>query len=173
MPVMRAMASLLKSGQLKPDELLLQLIGNGSALFGAQADRMGIANMVNVSNRISYSAGLRVLAKSHIALLLGGRIDILSSTTKLFEYIYMKKPIIAVLEGGALWKRLIRGGVPCYKPENIEQIEKLIYSFLIDFKEGRRLPLPAGLPDLNKHSRKDIAKRLAETIEHLSIDQKI
>ena len=91
----------------------------------------------------------------------------------LFEYLYMKKPILAVLEAGTLWDMLERAGVISYNPEEVGQIEQLLSLLLNDFRAGRRLPVPSGLPDLNKYSRQITAKRLAETVEHLLADQKI
>lgn len=170
-PVMRAIAQLWRSGQVKAEELRLQLIGDGSKRFVSLAEQLGIAEMIHVSRRLSYREGLAVLARSHVALFLGGSVDTRSTPTKIYEYFYLKKPTLAVLERGALWEVLTSAGVPCLTSEEEERIGLVLLSLLNDFRARRPLPQPAGLPDLNDHSRHVTARRLSETLDRLLTDQ--
>jgi hypothetical protein len=165
--IMRAISSLMKTGKVQSEELCLQLFGTGCSDFGTLAEDMCIAHMVRASERVSYHEGLKALSRSHVALLLGGTVDIHSSTTKLYEYFYMKKPVLAVLEVGTLWQRLTLAGVPCFRPEKVEEIEQYLCFLLNEFRASRQLQVPAGFSDLSNYSRMTTTKHLAETLKHL------
>ena len=83
-------------------------LGEGSEEFASLADQLGIAHMLRVSGRLGYRESLAALARSHVALLLGGSVDFRSTPTKIYEYFYMKKPILAVLNPGHLWDLMER-----------------------------------------------------------------
>ena len=79
----------------------------------------------------------------------------------------MRKPILAVLHPGSLWKLLENAGVPCFRPEDKESIRGQLLSILNDFRVGKPLKVPKGLTDLHQYSRIFTAQRLAESLHSL------
>jgi glycosyltransferase involved in cell wall biosynthesis len=169
-PLIRVMAHLFKSGQLKSDEIRLQLIGEGAERFAALADQLGIGHMIRISGRIDYRQGLSALSMSHVALLLGGYVDVRSTPTKVYEYFFMRKPILAILEKGFLRETIEIAGVPCFSPDEEIKIGNYILSLLDDFRLDRPLPVSCGIPDLHQYSRLANAQRLSEIIHSLIKD---
>ncbi|MHC4981667.1 MAG: glycosyltransferase family protein [Planctomycetota bacterium] len=167
-PLLAALAELRRSGQLREHDLRLKLVGDGTRPYARAARELGIADMVCVSPRVPYRQALLALAASHVAVLFGGdKTDAVSSTTKVYEYLYADKTILAIIPHGWLWDLLSPVGALCFPREDVEGIKDAVLKLVADHKAGRALPKPQPLPGMGKYSRRHAAGQLASILDSL------
>lgn len=168
-PVLRAIASLSDCGELKPGDLCVQLVGDGSGNYVPVAQALGIDSMLTVSERVGYREGLDILARSHVALMLGGDIvDRRSTPTKMYEYFHMDKPVLAIAAPGELYDLLEGVGAKCATHLQVERIAGFLKDFLAAHRQGLPLPRPSRLSDLSDYSREETARRLANMVKQVA-----
>lgn len=92
-----ALQDLVESGRLRDGTLRVQLLGAVSGGFGARqmVDAMQLAPYVSFHKPVPHADALRMLAASHALLLFQQGTD-LQVPAKLYEYVGMRRPIIAV-----------------------------------------------------------------------------
>jgi len=169
--LLRAIAFLHRSGRIQPGHLLLRLIGSQGetpSAVAAAAETLGVSSYVSLSGRIPYREALAALSASHVAVFIGGgRMDTVSMPTKLYEYFHLKKPVLAVLPKGALADLLAETGVSCMEHDATKEIADVLSGLLDLHGAGKPLPVPGALPDQDKHSRENAARRLAAIMNEL------
>ena len=168
--LMRAIALLRERGRGLPGQLKLRLIGDGATDHAALGRELGILDCLELSARVPYGQALKALATSHVALLLGGsKVDTISTPTKIYEYFFMGKPMMAVLPKGALWGLLAAAGVPCAAHDATEDIARILTGLLETRAAGKPLPVPKPLPGQEKYSRRYTARQMADLMDSLCI----
>jgi len=93
----QALARLVSTGRLRPGQLHVQLLGAVSGGFGARrmVDDMALGPYVSFHKPVAHADALRMLASSHALLLFQQGTD-LQVPAKLYEYVGLRRPIIAI-----------------------------------------------------------------------------
>jgi hypothetical protein len=167
--LMEAMAELIREGKVQPGQVRLAVVGPGVTQFADVRDRLGLRASVDLRPAVPYAEALGILAGSHVAVFLGGgEMDKTSTPTKLFEYAFMRKPILAVLLRGPLWEQLVAGKVRCIAPDDLPGAKAVLSAMLLEFRSPGGLGIPQPFADLARHSRRHGASQLAGLLDELA-----
>ncbi|MCL5407042.1 MAG: glycosyltransferase [Patescibacteria group bacterium] len=139
--------------------------------FSRAIDELNLKNIklefIGSSKRLSYRQSLKKLASADVLLLILSPLDNLSvMTSKIFEYLALRKPILAIApyKSGAakLIHKLKVGEVA--NPENVEEIkEKLLKLYQSWQKNDLKIPEV----NLEKYERKNLTKDLTKIFDQL------
>jgi glycosyltransferase involved in cell wall biosynthesis len=137
-PLMRAIALLRDRGVLKPGTLRLQLVGKVAAAWHVESllALLKLEDYVSLIPPVPHAESIKYLVRSHVLLLLQPEAP-LQIPGKLFEYVYLRKPILALTGEGAtadLIQQHALGKVVA--PEDCEAIAAAVASWYQDFLQG-------------------------------------
>lgn len=111
-PLFRALASLRRDGELPPDALHLQLVGGSGGEFDAQGEvkRLGLEGVVEFIPPVSHGESLGYLRAADVLLVVqpDTRVQV---PVKLYEYLWARKPILALASDGAVADLINEGRV--------------------------------------------------------------
>jgi len=110
-PFLRAVAALHQSGRLGPRHLDVRLVGdcrhfNGEPI-APEVERLGLTDSVTFTDWLPHDETLRLMQSSDVLLLLAQR-QPLSVPNKLFEYLGIGKPILAITDESSETAQLLR-----------------------------------------------------------------
>jgi glycosyltransferase involved in cell wall biosynthesis len=109
-PLLRALAHLATSGHIPPGAFSLQLVGGAGGEFDAAGEvaRLGLNGMVEFVPPVSHGQSLGYLRAADVLLVVqpDTRVQV---PVKLYEYLWARKPILALASDGAV-ADLIREG---------------------------------------------------------------
>lgn len=167
-PFFLAFSNLRKEEKSIGSKIRLVHLGN---FFGIDLDNLikkyNLNQFILRKGYLPHKQALREVASADLLLLLisEGKERDQISTGKIFEYLYAKKPILALVPpsgaAGELIKRFKRGKV--ISPENIDEIKEAIKFFF----ERKEKPFIFDEKDIKFFERKYLASRLAQTFNHL------
>ncbi len=167
-PFFKAFSKLIREEKTAGSKIRLVHLGN---FFGIDLDNLlkkyKLSEYIQRLGYLPHKKALKEMSSADLLLLLisegEGKDQI--STGKIFEYLYAKKPILALVPpsgaDGELIKRFKRGRV--ISPEKIDEIKEGILYF---FKRKERPPL-LDEKDLNFFERKYLTSRLAQVFDTL------
>lgn len=111
-PLFRALASLRQAGTLPADAFRLQLVGGSGGEFDAPAEvqRLGLADVVEFVPPVSHGESLGYLRAADVLLVVqpDTRVQV---PVKLYEYLWARKPILALASEGAVADLITEGRV--------------------------------------------------------------
>lgn len=109
-PLLRALASLLHGGQVPRDAFKLQFVGGAGGEFDAvgEVQRLGLVDAVEFIPPVSHGESLGYLRAADILLVVQPDTAV-QVPVKLYEYLWARKPILALASAGAV-ADLIRDG---------------------------------------------------------------
>jgi len=124
LPLLEGLALCIRDGRVPSGGVQLALVGKIAATFDVAAaiDRLGLTGVVSVSPPVAHETSLERLAASHVLVVIQPD-TALQVPAKLYEYIGLRRHILALAEEGAV-ARIIRDGgfgviVP---PANVDRI---------------------------------------------------
>lgn len=174
----------LDRGWLREDDLEISFLGAGaygeSARFLDDVRLAGLQRFVNVVvERIPYARALARMAGADVVVLLSahsGRSSVQAWTAmqvpaKLYEYLRLGRPMLAIVAQGAVSDLLLEAGVTTpIAPGDIESIASVLRR---QYAERRPLPeaLPAATPAISAYSREALTSRLALELDALVEDR--
>lgn len=167
-PFFRALARLRREGIVKPGALRIDLRGAGSdEYFEGLIRDLGIADMVRLLPRITYHDALRECADAAALLLLQGPSCDGQIPAKAYEYLRLRKPILALTTTTGDTGRLLAecGGATIIDLMDEEALYRALPPFFETLR-SRRHPLPD--PDKTaRHGRRYQAGQLADCLDTL------
>lgn len=111
-PLLRALALLRDTGRTPADAFRLQLVGGAGAEFGAagEVERLGLHALVEFVPPVSHGRSLGYLRAADLLLVVqpDTRVQV---PVKLYEYLWARKPILALASEGAVADLVTEGGV--------------------------------------------------------------
>jgi len=109
-PLLRALAAVLQGGTIPPDAYRLQLVGGAGGEFDAVGEvaRLGLTEAVEFVPPVSHGESLGYLRAADILLVVQPDTAV-QVPVKLYEYLWARKPILALASPGAV-ADLIRDG---------------------------------------------------------------
>ena len=122
---LEAIAQLQKEGIIHSDNFQVNLVGKISEEFNVESliQELNIEKLISLIPPVSHKESLLFLANSDILLIIQPE-TVLQIPGKIFEYIYLKKPILALTGNGATAKLVTENGLGIVvNADNVEQIE--------------------------------------------------
>lgn len=111
-PLLRALAKLLAAGDLPRGAFRLQLVGGSGGEFDAPGEvtRLGLDGVVEFIPPVSHGESLGYLRAADVLLVVqpDTRVQV---PVKLYEYLWARKPILALASEGAVADLITEGGV--------------------------------------------------------------
>lgn len=161
-----------KSKDLQLDEKL-ELVFVGSSPPGRLVRELGLEQNVKNFGWVSHRQALNIAAESDVLLLLQPRDTSTGKgfeyhlTGKIFEYLRLSKPILAIAGEGAI-RQLLQsiGGAICVEPEDLEGISKALIELFGSWKTGRERLKPRR--DISGFDRKFLTQQLAVVFDALA-----
>jgi glycosyltransferase involved in cell wall biosynthesis len=101
-PLLEALAKCIQDGRIPREAIRLQLIGKivGQLDPGHTVRRLGLEGVVTQVPPVGHDACLRLLAASHVLIVIQPG-NALQAPSKVYEYIGLRRPILALADEGA------------------------------------------------------------------------
>jgi glycosyltransferase involved in cell wall biosynthesis len=164
----RALSRLKERKIIASGMIQIELRGSGTeATYQSLIEKYGISDIVLLHGTLPFHASLREAMSVDALLLMQGSCCNHQIPAKVYEYLRLNKPILALTdakgETAALLKRC--GGVKVVDLENEEQLVEELPGFFEHVRQGR---YPKPDPEISgQFSRKNQSKRLTEIFESL------
>jgi len=181
--LLRGVRKALDNGWLHDDNLQISFLGAGpygnSTQFRRDIERTRLERIVDVvSERIPYRDALARMAGADVVVLLSehlaesGRLEVQEWTSmqvpaKLYEYLRLGRPMLALVSEGAVKDLLVLAGVADpIPPSDIERV-----AFALKDHYAARKPPPSTLPNATAavmaYSRENLTRQLARQLDTL------
>jgi glycosyltransferase involved in cell wall biosynthesis len=110
LPLLEAVAQCIRDGRVPPDGLRLDLVGKIAPAFQVEAAirRLGLDGVVTITPPVAHESALQRLAASHVLVVIQPD-TALQVPAKLYEYVGLRRRILALAEEGAV-ARVVREG---------------------------------------------------------------
>ena len=166
--LIRGVALLLERNLVGPGILRIRLIGPRMEAYAGIIERSGVSALFDLLPPLPYRSALEELARSHVALLIGGReFGKTALPTKLYEYFAARRHILALVPEGHMADKLTTAGAPCVDCRDSDGLAAAVLDIIETFRKHGRLPPPRELPDQEAYSRVTVARRLASMLDEL------
>ncbi len=158
-----------KRNLVSPETLRIRLIGPRMHRYTGTVEQAGVSEMFDLHSPLPYRSALEALARSHVALLIGGRkFGKTAVPTKLYEYFAARRHILALVPEGYMADKLSAAGALRVDCGDSEGIASAVLKIIETFRKHRYLPPPRELPDQDAYSRVTLAGRLADLLNQLA-----
>lgn len=159
-PVFQAIKALHSEGQLKLEQLDIQVAGNDMEVWKNWAAKYELAASLSLNGLVSHTQAVKIQRDSDINLLLSWSTPKLSGvlTGKLYEYLSAQKPILALINGSRDTEfdelfAAVNAGPVIYKSETtIEELKSFILQRYQSWKAHHSADWPFNTEALEKLS---------------------
>jgi glycosyltransferase involved in cell wall biosynthesis len=109
-PLLEGLAMCIRDGRVPADGIRLALVGKICPDLDVQAEvlRLGLTGVVTVTPPVAHDAALTLLSASHVLVVIQPD-TALQVPAKLYEYVGLRRPILALADEGAV-ARVVRDG---------------------------------------------------------------
>ena len=166
-PLFKAIKELIKEKKLRAEQIRIDLVGNcqyiNDQLTSEVAAFYGLGTIVNISGYISRSEALKIVQKSHVALLMA--IDQpYQIPAKVFEYLGGGTRILALTQKGATSDLVeVTKSGKAIDPSNIDGIKNFIYK---EFLNAEKNVNNSG-NNYDQYNRRNIVRDLANHLNQI------
>lgn len=170
-PLLGALAALLRKGQISPSDVRVVFLGGGDWLnsrqFADTIEHFGLQAIVRVLPRLPHEAALRRLQQAAVLLVLQASEDTKNLIpAKLYEYLRIGRPILAITPKGATADLLRHLGVGLAADPACESaIESALLALYRQWQTGAT---PSRPRHLVRFSRRMLAAQLAAILRRLA-----
>jgi glycosyltransferase involved in cell wall biosynthesis len=171
MSFLTALANLKAKGRLGEDDLRVVLRASGSeAVYGAELRRLGLERMITLAPPISSREALLEQAGADGLLLFQGRRFDHQIPAKIYEYLRMRRPILALIGPGGDTDTFLRstGCARIVAMENTAAIEDGIVAFIRDLRDSRAAVASDSV--IHAYARPRGAATLAALLDRVSAE---
>jgi len=166
---LQALAELIDAGSPVVGELSADFIGNVGRETLRSISELKLENIVKVLGCVPYEQSLQYLANSSILLLIThpGRIGQVQTPAKLFEYLRIGKPILALTPPGTSADLIttLRAGVTVH-PHDVMGIKREITKMLLAYQKGQ-LHSTTDQSMLSKFKRSELTRSLCKIFDDI------
>jgi glycosyltransferase involved in cell wall biosynthesis len=174
-PVFAALGRLVQRSALAANECDVRFIGPGdyasSADVTASLSDAGLTGAVTFSARVPYAQALQELAGADVLLLLQASEDTVGLVpAKLYEYLRMERPVLAVVRAGAAAEVIeqTRGGW-AVDPRDESALDAVLDEVIAAWRVGRLRQRAAPIEGLRRFDRRVLAGQLARLFDSVSL----
>jgi glycosyltransferase involved in cell wall biosynthesis len=165
----QALAELLAEGHLREDDVEVVLRASGNeAQYGKRIAELGLSRMIQLLPSIPYRDALTEMVSADACLLFQADNCNQQIPAKVYEYLYVGKPILALTDPRGDTGRLLASvGVPHVAAlEDKAAIKRCLVEFLAALKNGQVPQVPRQI--VMNYSRRAAAERLSTLLSELS-----
>ncbi|MBW8886705.1 MAG: glycosyltransferase [Fibrobacteres bacterium] len=162
-PFFRGIKLAIDRGGIRREQLQVNLMGTGNdAIYQKEIADLGLGDVVRLKSPVPYAQAIDIMSASDILLLFQGPSCEAQIPAKLYEYMRVGRPILALTthegETGRLVKETASGTV--VRPEDPEPIARAVTEWVRAVQAGQALPA-ASAGTARGFSRQNQAQRLA------------
>lgn len=153
-------------------QLEVEFIGNVQKEFLEQITELELDKVVINVGYIAHKKSCKRLLESDCLLLIQANVrgSEYIMTGKIYEYLYARKPILAVVpEGAAAWLIRRTGAGEVVDPDDIPAIQEAIYRMYTKYGVRKAVFNPVN-DEIVQYSRRNLTKRLAELLEKSTLN---
>jgi glycosyltransferase involved in cell wall biosynthesis len=173
-PLLTALRAAADSGRLDIDRVRLRFLGSGpyadSPELQEAIHRLGLNACIEFVPRLPYAHSLRELATADVLLLLQASEDTRGLVpAKLYEYLRMQKPVLAlVLPGEASRILQTTGGGVAIDPTDQRRLVEELAGLYRCWRDGTLQREGADLALVRRFDRRELTRELASIFERLA-----
>jgi glycosyltransferase involved in cell wall biosynthesis len=170
-PLFEAVGRLIAAGQFAPQEICLRFVGPGdyadSPEMTSCIERAGLKGSVVFGTRVDYRQSLQSMRRASVLLLLQDSEDTASLVpAKLYEYLRMRRPVLALVRPGAAGDVMsLVGGGWSVNPRDAAQLDRALQFMVTLWRTGELASRVADMEALQQFDRKLLAGRLAAILD--------
>jgi len=161
-PLLKAVTSLIKSGKLKPEQIRLVFIGKWASNFLKKAQTLEINSILEWINYLPHKKALQ-MAQNMDALALAVEDDKTGAENitpgRIYEYLYLRKPILAIcpIQSDLAWLIRTHHAGKAIAYSDIESIEETLLSWINSHSQLNR---GFTFREIEKYHRKFLTEQL-------------
>ena len=152
-PLFQAIKNLLEDGILKESEFKILVCGKDGALWQSWAMEFGLANILEDRDMLNHAEALSLQHSAQLNLLLSWSSPQLQGilTSKVFEYLQAKRPILAIINGSTdlelenLIHTYSPGSLVVYPDQSLHTLKHFLQKEYQNWQQGKKTYL--SLPD--------------------------
>ncbi len=148
-------------------------VGSSIKLVQKMAKEFEVQDLVKIAGYLSHKEALSYVLGAHILLLVvrGDSLGPFVSTGKIYEYLYARKPLLALAPPESPAAQLIKQtkSGTIVRPSDVLAIKDAIYKFYNDYQNGN-LETSAASAVIEGFNRKRLTRKLAEVLNSLCAD---
>jgi glycosyltransferase involved in cell wall biosynthesis len=169
-PLFAAVARLVAQGAIKPRDLEIRLIGDCGEAMGRSVEnevkRLGVEAFIRIEPPVSYPAALEALADSD-ALLLFAQNQPLQVPAKLFEYLHLRRFILAFTSGATA--RIISETASglIVDSDDINAVTAALRKTIEMARNGVEVDNKPGEDSIQQYTAISLAQRLASRLDEI------
>jgi glycosyltransferase involved in cell wall biosynthesis len=169
-PFFVALSSLLSKNYISPQEIDVRFYGRYHYVESQLINRFRLSEVVKKYERLTFRESIKKQKESHL-LLLGvwsGPKGKGVYTTKIFEYLGAKRFILAVGEKNTVIANLLNETKAGVVENDPYKISNIILEKFNEFKTSGDVKCKSDERVINKYSRKELTRRLAEVFDNVT-----
>jgi phage pi2 protein 07 len=165
-----AFAQLLKQNKISRDLIEIKFYGRKEAWLAEVINQFGLAGVVTIHGYKQKDEILKIQRESQLLLLIrwSSKKDMGDCPAKIYEYMYAKRPIIAIGGCGGIIEKLLEETNAGKFADNIETLKTIIYEYYKEFLQNGAIKCKSN-NNVNNYSYSSIAKKYSEALESLTI----
>lgn len=170
-PLLRALKQAAAVGILNADQVRVRFLGGGAYADSAELRKavadIGLSGSVEIISRLPYANALQELANADVLLLLQASEDTRGLVpAKLYEYLRMQKPVLALTLGGEASALLEQtGGGFVVDPADAAQLARVLGEIFSRWQQGTLGRCRASQAVVQRYDRRALAGELATIFE--------
>lgn len=162
-----AINNLLEEKKIDISNVVIKFIGEINKEIRNKITCMDRFNIIEIYNYISHKESLKLCANANLFLLVIGQDQKVKSvyTGKVFEYLRLKKPILALSPKESLVEKLLNktGCGSNVEFNDIENIQNIILKYYNNWKENKQFEVNED--EIKKYERKNLTKKLVQVFD--------
>lgn len=170
-PFFEALARLARAGSLSPADIRVVLRASGSeSVYAREIQRLDLGRFVALEPQVPNRDALEEQARADALLLFQGTRFNQQIPAKMYEYVRIGRPILALVDSRGDTAEVLRGmgGARIMPMDDANAIAAQLPGFIQDLREGREPRIPAGV--VANHARSEGAAKLAAMLDQLASD---
>lgn len=167
---LKAIENILRKNLIREKSLNIQFVGTIEDKIECNIEEFEMDDIVICEGYLPHIDSLNRANNANLLLLIVGKEDKVKSIFpgKIFEYIRMKKPILAISPKGGVVEKLLKetGCGINVEYDNIEEIENVILKFYYDWFNNK--PLMVNEKKIKEYERKRLTEKLSNIFYELT-----
>ncbi len=163
--LLEALRVLLDQGQIEEERFELHFVGPARAQDRADVERLGLTAVVRFAGAVPHQEALRRMCASTALLVIGSpKTDHLVVGAKVYEYMYARRPILAIVPPGPIAELVCDHNLGLVAPpHDAAAVAEAVAALYQRFARGEDLTLPAG--SVARFERRTQARQLADLLD--------
>ncbi|WP_449423421.1 glycosyltransferase [Rhodanobacter lindaniclasticus] len=173
-PFFEALSRLVGSGALQPEDVRVVLRASGSEpTYARDIERLGIGRFVTLEPPVSNRMALEEQASADALLLFQGPRFNRQIPAKVYEYLRIGRPILALIDNGGDTAEVLRraGGARIVSMDDVDAIAAQLPEFIRDVRDGRIQGARAEV--VAHYARSEGAATLAGMLDKITLGQRV